>query len=280
MDSSGKRAFGIDLKTLWYVHETFTDEENECFNNFDKGREDDSTTINHREHVVLDWMMTGPGVLHPGKIIDHAVDNVAAEGMTNSERYRSAKDEQIGASIGMAELLLQQSATSSRVPSVGNFTDYFTRDKLEMDAEKILEYLEKKTGRKPRRWRLLPGKRDLGWMKLGPDESQQVWYENLLEWFDWVLKEHPETLRQYCRVDPGRVREAIVEGLAGAPIPEFPKFERNFPEKFGPSAARRELTSFPRPTRMQLGKELVRVLAAKNPERELASFMAKVDMTP
>ena len=54
MDASGRTAFGIDTKTLWYVQETFTEEENECFNNFDKEREVDSTTINHREHVVLD----------------------------------------------------------------------------------------------------------------------------------------------------------------------------------------------------------------------------------
>ena len=95
--------------------------------------------------------MSGPGVLHPGSIIDHAVDNIAADGMTDSQRYRSVKDEQIGASIGFQELLLQQTASSSRVASVANFADYFTRDKLDMDAEKMLAYLEKKTGIKPRR---------------------------------------------------------------------------------------------------------------------------------
>ena len=85
MDSSGKKAFGIDMRTMWYVQETFTEEENECFNNFEKEREDDCTTINHSEHVVFDWMMSGPGVLHPGKIIDFAVDNIAAEGMSRLE---------------------------------------------------------------------------------------------------------------------------------------------------------------------------------------------------
>ena len=101
--------------------------------------------------------------------------------------------------------------------SLANFTDFFTRDKFDFDAEKMLAYLEKKTGIKPRarRWRLLPSKRNLGWMRLKPQESQQVWFENTLEWLDWLQDEHPASLRSHYRVDPSLVRIALVEELGG-----------------------------------------------------------------
>ena len=195
MDASGKKAFGICMKALWYVQETFTEEENGRCNIFEKEREADSTTINHREHVVLAWMLSGPGVLHPGKTIDHAVDNVAAEGMTNSQRYWSVKDEQAGASIGFQELLLQQTASSSRVASIANFTDYFTRDKFDLDADKMLAYFgdwHQASQVEATAWQA--GLASLGWLRLKPEEPQRVWYENTLEWFDWLQEVHPESL--------------------------------------------------------------------------------------
>ena len=79
MDASGTKVFAVIINpaagTIWYIREEFTEEENECFNNFDAGREADCTTINHREHVALDWLVTGPGVLHPGSIIDAAIES-------------------------------------------------------------------------------------------------------------------------------------------------------------------------------------------------------------
>ena len=124
----------------------------------------------------------------------------------------------------------------------------------------------------------MPCKRNLGWMRLKPEESQQVWYENMLEWFDWLKKEHPESLESHYRVDPSQVRAAMVEGLAGRPLPDFPEFERNFPERHGPSPQRVALTSFKRPTRMQLNKELVKAGQGADPGKELARFMGKAGM--
>ena len=102
-----------------------------------------------------------------------------------------------------------------------------------------------------------------------------MWYENTLEWFDWLQEVHPESLQSHCRVEPSQIRTALVEGLAGRPVPDFPEFERNFPERHGPSPQRVALTSFKRPPRMQLNKELVKAERGADPEKAVAKFMCK-----
>ena len=59
-----------------------------------------------------------------------------------------------------------------------------------------------------------------------------------------------------------------------------PEFERNFPEKYGLSPQRVALTSFKRPTQMQLNKlkELVKAEQGVDPEKNFARFMDKAGM--
>ena len=62
----------------------------------------------------------------------------------------------------------------------------------------------------------------------------------------------------WLRHEPELVLQALEEGSKGLPVPEYPEYEGNYPEKSGPSAARTELTRWIRTTRMQLQKGLMR----------------------
>ena len=62
-------------------------------------------------------------------------------------------------------------------------------------------------------------------------------------------------------------------------MPDFPELERNFQEKYGLSPQRVVLTSFNRPTRMQLNKGLVKADKGPDPERNLDRFMDKAPGT-
>jgi hypothetical protein len=215
-DASGKKIFIQNLTTGEYILEELTEEELKVFNSWDTQDKTVQVTINHLENLPCLWAAVMFWGNHPGCIIRQFLDNVAAEYLQLDGRIKSAKDEQVGAVIAIIELMLQIRGYGERVTSEHNVADYFTRIKLNADAENYLREFEKRTGIKPKKVELPSWLRNMQWVA-GADASSKAWYRIALKVLDYLKEKFSKELSRYCKVPIEMIRTQFERALQDIP---------------------------------------------------------------
>jgi site-specific DNA-cytosine methylase len=257
MDASGTGYFIIDLCTGRYLWEEYTPEENVWFNEFDS---DSLTQINHREFLTEYRGLAALGVDHPGKLIDMINDNRGAVANTCAPKARSHKDEFIQSLLGLIQMVRRQTLHGEYIRTKENPADLPTRPATYELAMEWLRDWERRSGRKTERV-LLTGNlkwlNDVGWQRPCGELEASSFFQHALHYLSWMQAHHGACLQEHCPVDVDQLRATLEEGVQGKPVPAFPEFKENFPEKFGPSPTRKALMESPGYTRMQLTRKLI-----------------------
>jgi hypothetical protein len=134
---------------------------------------------------------------HPGCLQCLIQDNTASENMQRDQTHRSRKDEQIGAIMSIVSLVLSTRMYGSRIETVYNKADFFTRIKRSADAEAFLRDFESTTGIKPTKVEIPHWLSSMGWER--PKEGQtrfQYWYDQSLNAIDFLIKYHSASVKK------------------------------------------------------------------------------------